>query len=79
MRALGLSLIALAVSAGYVQSVEAEAFVSDQAEAKGFVDDAKLNVLLRNSYFNQDGKSGAGERPVISHPTGLASGQCRSG
>jgi imipenem/basic amino acid-specific outer membrane pore len=57
-----LSLIALAVSAGYVQSVEAEPFVSDQADAKGFIDDAKLNVLLRNYYFNRDGKNTGGDR-----------------
>jgi len=62
MRVLSLSLIALAVSAGYTQSVEAEAFVSDQADAKGFVEDAKLDVLLRNYYFNRDGKKGAGDR-----------------
>jgi imipenem/basic amino acid-specific outer membrane pore len=62
MRVISLSLIALAVSAGYVQSVEAEPFVSDQADAKGFVEDAKLNVLLRNYYFNRDGKSGAQDR-----------------
>jgi imipenem/basic amino acid-specific outer membrane pore len=34
-------------------------FVSDQAEAKGFVDDAKLNLLVRNYYFNRDNKDGA--------------------
>ncbi len=62
MRVTSLSLIALAVSAGYVQSVEAESFVSDQADTKGFVEDAKLDVLLRNYYFNGDGKSGARDR-----------------
>ena len=44
MRAISLSLIALAVSAGYVQSIEAQAFVDDQAEAEGFIEDANLDV-----------------------------------
>lgn len=62
MRVMTLSLIALAVSAGYVQSVEAEPFVSDQADAKGFVEDAGFDVLLRNYYFNRNGKSGADDQ-----------------
>lgn len=62
MRVMTLSLIALAVSAGYVQSVEADPFVSDQADAKGFVEDAGFDVLLRNYYFNRNGKSGADDQ-----------------
>jgi imipenem/basic amino acid-specific outer membrane pore len=33
-------------------------FVSDQAEAKGFVEDSSLNLLVRNYYFNRDNKNG---------------------
>jgi imipenem/basic amino acid-specific outer membrane pore len=55
-------LIALAICAAVVDSVEADAFVSDQGEAKGFMEDAKANILLRNYYFNRDGKNGGGDR-----------------
>jgi len=34
-------------------------FVSDQAEAKGFVEDAKADLLIRNYYFNRDNKDRA--------------------
>jgi imipenem/basic amino acid-specific outer membrane pore len=33
-------------------------FVSDQSEAKGFVEDAKLTETLKNYYFNRDNKNG---------------------
>jgi len=59
MKMMNWSMIALAISAGTIQMAAAEAFVSDQADAKGFVEDSKLNVLLRNYYFNRDGKNGA--------------------
>jgi len=53
-------MIALAVAAAAsTQMATAAPFVSDQAEAKGFVEDAKLDLLLRNYYFNRDRKDGA--------------------
>ncbi|ATE79336.1 MULTISPECIES: OprD family porin [Pseudomonas] len=60
MRVMKWSMIALAVAAAAsTQLATAAPFVSDQAEAKGFVEDAKLNLLLRNYYFNRDNKDGA--------------------
>ncbi|MFJ3372873.1 OprD family porin [Pseudomonas sp. NPDC086251] len=60
MRVMKWSMIALAVAAAAsTQMATAAPFVSDQAEAKGFVDDAKLNLLVRNYYFNRDNKDGA--------------------
>ncbi|WP_397449388.1 OprD family porin [Pseudomonas sp. NA-150] len=56
MRVMKWSAIALAVTAGTTQLASAAAFVSDQADAKGFVEDSSLNVLLRNYYFNRDNK-----------------------
>jgi imipenem/basic amino acid-specific outer membrane pore len=59
MRVMKWSMIALAVAAAAsTQLATAAPFVSDQAEAKGFVDDAKLNLLVRNYYFNRDNKNG---------------------
>lgn len=49
MKVMKWSAIALAVSAGSTQFAVADAFVSDQAEAKGFIEDSSLNLLLRNS------------------------------
>src|SRR5690606_11891150 len=34
------------------------AFAAGQADAKGFVEDSSLNVLLRNAYINRDYKGG---------------------
>ncbi|MFJ7282975.1 OprD family porin [Pseudomonas sp. NPDC099000] len=60
MRVMKWSMIALAVAAAAsTQMATAAPFVSDQAEAKGFVDDAKLDLLVRNYYFNRDNKDGA--------------------
>ncbi|MDB6444323.1 MAG: OprD family porin [Mesorhizobium sp.] len=60
MRVMKWSMIALAVAAAAsTQMATAAPFVSDQAEAKGFVEDAKLDLLLRNYYFNRDRKDGA--------------------
>lgn len=56
MKVMKWSAIALAVSAGSTQFAVADAFVSDQAEAKGFIEDSSLNLLLRNYYFNRDGR-----------------------
>jgi imipenem/basic amino acid-specific outer membrane pore len=53
-------MIALAVAAAAsTQLATAAPFVSDQAEAKGFVEDAKFDLLIRNYYFNRDNKDGA--------------------
>ncbi|CAH0310831.1 MULTISPECIES: OprD family porin [Pseudomonas] len=63
MRVMKWSMIALAVAAAAsTQLATAAPFVSDQAEAKGFVEDAKLNLLLRNYYFNRDRKDGANDQ-----------------
>ena len=35
-----------------------QAMANDQAESKGFVEDASLKVLLRNAYINRDKKDG---------------------
>lgn len=57
MRVMKWSMIALAVAAAASsQLATAAPFVSDQAEAKGFVEDAKLDLLVRNYYFNRDNK-----------------------
>jgi imipenem/basic amino acid-specific outer membrane pore len=62
MRVMKWSMIALAVAAAAsTQLATAAPFVSDQSEAKGFVDDAKLNLLVRNYYFNRDNKDGAND------------------
>lgn len=49
MKVMKWSAIALAVSAGSTQFAVADAFVSDQAEAKGFIEDSSLNLLLRTT------------------------------
>jgi imipenem/basic amino acid-specific outer membrane pore len=60
MRVMKWSMIALAVAAAAsTQLATAAPFVSDQAEAKGFVEDSTLNLLVRNYYFNRDNKDGA--------------------
>lgn len=68
MKVMKWSAIALAVSAGSTQFAVADAFVSDQAEAKGFIEDSSLNLLLRNYYFNRDGKEGRGDRVDWTQP-----------
>ncbi|WP_443698440.1 OprD family porin, partial [Pseudomonas sp.] len=59
MRVMKWSAIALAVTAGSTQLATAAAFVSDQADTKGFVEDSTLNVLLRNYYYNRNKTNGA--------------------
>lgn len=54
MKVMKWSAIALAISAATSQLAMAEAFVSDQAESKGFIEDSSLNFLVRNYYFNRD-------------------------
>ncbi len=58
MKVMKWSVIALAVAAGTSQM----ALASQQSEAKGFVEDAKLDLLLRNTYWNRDYKDGAKDR-----------------
>ncbi|WP_085580440.1 MULTISPECIES: OprD family porin [unclassified Pseudomonas] len=59
MRVMKWSMIALAVAAAAgSQLATAAPFVSDQAEAKGFVEGAKADLLIRNYYFNRDNKDG---------------------
>jgi imipenem/basic amino acid-specific outer membrane pore len=53
------SAIALAVTAASTQLATAAAFVSDQSEAKGFIEGSTLDVKARNYYFNRDKKDGA--------------------
>ncbi|SDB05220.1 OprD family porin [Pseudomonas sp. NFACC13-1] len=60
MRVMKWSMIALAVAAAAsTQMASAAPFVSDQAEAKGFVEDASAKLLLRNYYYNRDRKDGS--------------------
>ncbi len=73
MKVMKWSAIALAVSAGSTQFAVADAFVSDQAEAKGFIEDSSLDLLLRNYYFNRDGKSGSTGPKASSTPMNPAS------
>ncbi|VVM87217.1 Porin D [Pseudomonas fluorescens] len=63
MRVMKWSMIALAVAAAAsTQLATAAPFVGDQAEAKGFVEDAKFDLLLRNYYFNRDNKDGGNDQ-----------------
>ncbi|WOC78592.1 OprD family porin [Stutzerimonas frequens] len=55
MKVMKWSVIALAVAAGTSQM----ALASQQSESKGFVEDASLDLLLRNTYYNRDYKDGA--------------------
>ena len=51
-----LNLITLAVSLGMAQAAMATT-VTDQSDAKGFVDDSSLTLHLKNQYFNRDRKN----------------------
>ncbi|POA30404.1 OprD family porin [Pseudomonas sp. GW456-12-1-14-TSB6] len=63
MRVMKWSMIALAVAAAAsTQVATAAPFVSDQAEAKGFVEDAKADLLIRNYYFNRNNKDGGNDQ-----------------
>ena len=61
MRVMKWSAIALAVTAATAgtQLATAAAFVSDQSEAKGFIEGSSLNLKARNYYYNRDKKNGA--------------------
>ncbi|MCV4341265.1 OprD family porin [Pseudomonas capsici] len=60
MRVMKWSAIALAVTAASVQMATAAPFVSDQSEAKGFVEGSTLNLKLRNYYYDRDKKNTTG-------------------
>ncbi|MGN8275272.1 OprD family porin [Pseudomonas sp. SMV71] len=63
MRVMKWSMIALAVAAAAsTQMATAAPFVTDQSEAKGFVEDASAKLLLRNYYFNRDNKNGGNDQ-----------------
>ncbi|NVZ79512.1 outer membrane porin, OprD family, partial [Pseudomonas gingeri] len=51
-----INLLTLAVSLGMTQFAMATT-VTDQSDAKGFVDDSSLNLHLKNQYFNRDRKN----------------------
>ncbi|GFM66000.1 porin [Pseudomonas cichorii] len=61
MRVMKWSAIALAVTAASVQMATAAPFVSDQAEAKGFVEGSTLDLKLRNYYYDRDKKNTTGD------------------
>lgn len=52
MKVMKWSVIAMAVAAGTSQM----AIANEQSQAQGFVEDAKLDLLLRTTYFNRDFK-----------------------
>lgn len=59
MRVMKWSAIALAVAAAAsTQLASAAPFVSDQAEAKGFVEGSSLNLKARNYYYNRNKHGG---------------------
>ena len=63
MRVMKWSMIALAVAAAAgSQLATAAPFVSDQAEAKGFVEGAALTETVKNYYFNRDNKDGGADQ-----------------
>ncbi|HWH86931.1 MAG TPA: OprD family porin [Pseudomonas sp.] len=63
MRVMKWSMIALAVAAAAgSQLATAAPFVSDQAEAKGFVEGATLTETVKNYYFNRDNKDGGADQ-----------------
>lgn len=53
MKVMKWSAIALAISAATSQLAMAEAFVSDQAESKGFLEDSHLTITNKAAYFNR--------------------------
>ncbi|MCD5988082.1 OprD family porin [Pseudomonas phytophila] len=62
MRVMKWSAIALAVTAASTQLATAAPFVSDQADAKGFIEGSTLDVKARNYYFNRDNRSGSSDQ-----------------
>jgi imipenem/basic amino acid-specific outer membrane pore len=62
MSNLNKGLLALTVAACLQNVAMAAPLVADQATSRGFVEDSHLNVLLRNYYWNRDGKNGGVDR-----------------
>lgn len=60
MKVMKWSVMALAVAAGTSQM----AVASQQSESKGFVEDASLDLLLRNTYWNRDYRHNRGPAGV---------------
>ncbi len=60
MKVMKWSAIALAVSAGSTQFAVADAFVSDQAEAKGFIEDSSLDLLSATTISTVTARAAAG-------------------
>ena len=58
MKSFTLSLLTAAIASTTVQT----ALASEQSEAKGFLDDSHLSLLLRNYYFNHDNRDGADDK-----------------
>ncbi|WP_374441981.1 OprD family porin [Pseudomonas panipatensis] len=63
MKVMKWSAIALAVSAGTTQLAMADAFVSSQADAKGFVEDSSLVLTNKSAYFNRQRNNGDAPDP----------------
>ncbi|MCO8310953.1 OprD family porin [Pseudomonas mandelii] len=61
MSSLKISFLALTIAGASLKQAFAEA-VSDQSEAKGFVEGSSASLLLRNFYYNSDRKSGSADR-----------------
>lgn len=60
MKVMKWSAIALAVSAGSTQFAVADAFVSDQAEAKGFIEDSSLDLRSATTISTVTARAAAG-------------------
>lgn len=60
MKVMKWSAIALAVSAGSTQFAVADAFVSDQAEAKGFIEDSSPTCCSATTISTVTARAAAG-------------------
>ena len=60
MKVMKWSAIALAVSAGSTQFAVADAFVSDQAEAKGFIEDSSSTCCSATTISTVTARAAAG-------------------
>jgi len=74
MKVMKWSVIALAVAAGTSQM----ALASQQSESKGFVEDASLDLLLRNTYYNRDYKDGADDVRSWGQGLAVAGSECNT-
>ncbi|MCU1737515.1 MULTISPECIES: OprD family porin [Pseudomonas] len=61
MMSTKLNFLTLAVSLGMAQAAMATT-VTDQDDAKGFVEDSSLNLHLKNQYFDRDVKNGPADK-----------------